>query len=594
MKKPDPMSDKPVIIIGAGCAGLSAAHELVNSGVQPIVLEKADTVGGLARTERYKGYSFDIGGHRFYTKMDNINRLWREMLGEDFLTVPRLSRIYYHDRFFNYPISLANALLNLGITESALIMLSYLKSQIRPHHKEETFEQWISNRFGQRLYETFFKTYTEKVWGIPCHMIRADWAAQRIKGLSFFSAVANALFGKQNAKSLINEFNYPVSGPGMMWECFQAAIEGGGGQVRLGSEIVSIAHRDGLLRTVRCSTGDQTEEIPVRHVISSMPINLLVAQLAPKPPDEVLVAAGKLSYRAFSLIGLIVDKQKLFPDQWIYVHSPDVRVGRIQNFKNWSAAMVPDDQKTSLGMEYFCSEGDDIWTMSDADIISLATRELSMLGLADVDDVIDGYVVRQPHAYPIYDDGYSDNLKLIRDYLETFDNLQVVGRNGMHRYNNMDHSMLTGKLAAQNFLGSRHNLWQVNDDWVYLEEDKKASAAQRHLESILIAGFARMDKLAFGSAVGLSSGLLIFLATIWVIVKGGVVVGPTLQLLSQYFAGYTVSIEGAFIAFSYCFFWGFLFGWLFAYLRNFFLAYYIYRSKRASEQLTVMDFFDHH
>jgi protoporphyrinogen oxidase len=473
MKNHRPTSDKPVVIIGAGPAGLSAAYELINSGVQPIVLEKTGTVGGLARTEEYNGYYFDIGGHRFFTKMDKVNHLWWEMLGEDFLSVPRLSRIHYQNRFFNYPLSLANALFNLGISESVLIMLSYLQSQIRPHPKEENFEQWVSNRFGRRLFETFFQTYTEKVWGIPCHSIRADWAAQRIKGLSLVAAVVNALTGKQDAKSLIKEFNYPLRGPGMMWQRLQEAVEAGGGQVRPDSEVVSIAHHNGLVRCVRCNAGHQMEEIPARHVISSMPLNLLVARLTPKPPGEVLAAASRISYRAFLLVGLIVDKQELFPDQWIYIHSPKVRVGRIQNFKNWSAAMVPDDQKTSLGLEYFCSEDDDIWTMSNTDIIDMATRELSMLGLADVDDVIDGHVVRQPYAYPIYDDGYSRHLEVIRDFLETMDNLQVIGRNGMHRYNNMDHSMLTGMLAAQNILGRHHNLWQVNEDWVYLEEGKK-------------------------------------------------------------------------------------------------------------------------
>jgi hypothetical protein len=410
--------------------------------------------------------------------------------------------------------------------------------------------------------------------------------------LSLVGAVVNALTGKQDAKSLIKEFNYPLRGPGMMWQRLKEAVEAGGGQVRPDSEVVSIAHHNGLVGWVRCKVGNEIEEIPVRHVISSMPLNQLVTRLSPKPPDEVLAAAISISYRAFRLVGLIVDKQELFPDQWIYVHSPDVRVGRIQNFKNWSAAMVSDDQKTSLGMEYFCSEGDDIWTMSDADIINLATRELSMLGLANVDDVIDGYVVRQPYAYPIYDDGYSGHLKVIRDFLETMDNLQVIGRNGMHRYNNMDHSMLTGMLAAQNILGGQHNLWQVNEDWVYLEEDKKASAEQRHLKKNLAAGFARMDKLAFGSAVGSVGGLLFLLATIWVIMKGDVAAGAALQLLSQYFVGYTVSIEGALMAFGYCFFWGFLFGWLFAYLRNFFLAYHIYRTKQAAERLTVKEFFD--
>ena len=588
------MNDKPVLIVGAGPAGLAAAYELITRGVRPLVLEQTDTVGGLARTETYKGYSFDIGGHRFFTKIDRINRLWREMLGEDFLTVSRLSRIYYRGRFFNYPLGVLNALTNLGVIESFLILLSYLKSQVTPHRVEETFEQWVSNRFGQRLYRTFFKTYTEKVWGMPCHAIRADWAAQRIKGLSLFAAVANALLVKQRAKSLISEFSYPLRGPGLMWHRFEEAIIAGGGKVQLKSEVVSIPHAQGHLQSVVCKNGHKTVEIPVRYVISSMPVTRLVARLSPKPPEDVLTAAGRLSYRAFIIVGLIVDKQDLFPDQWIYVHSPDVKVGRIQNFKNWSAAMVPDARKTSVGMEYFCTEGDAIWTMSNAALIDMAARELSTLGLARTDDVIDGLVVRQPHAYPVYDNDYSAHLSVIRDFLGRFDNLQSIGRNGMHRYNNMDHSMLTGMLAAQNFDGDRHNLWQVNEEEAYLEEDRKAKEKRRHLEDVLVRSFARIDKLAFASAVGSVAGLLIFLATMWLVVKGGAVVGPNLQLLGQYFTGYTVSVKGAFIAFGYSFFWGFLFGWLFAYLRNFLLAYYLYRVKKRAELLTFKDFFDHY
>ena len=588
------MNDKPVLIVGAGPAGLAAAHELITRGVRPLVLEQADTVGGLARTETYKGYSFDIGGHRFFTKIERIDRLWREMLGEDFLTVSRLSRIYYRGRFFDYPLGVINALTNLGVIESVLILLSYLKSQVTPHRVEETFEQWVSNRFGRRLYRTFFKTYTEKVWGMPCHAIRADWAAQRIKGLSLFAAVANALLVKQRAKSLISEFSYPLRGPGLMWHRFEEAVNAGGGEVQLKSEVVSITHAQGHLRSVVSQNGNETVEIPVQHVISSMPVTRLVTRLSPKPPEDVLAAAARLSYRAFIIVGLIVDKQDLFPDQWIYVHSPDVKVGRIQNFKNWSAAMVPDARKTSVGMEYFCTEGDTIWTMSNAALIDMAARELSTLGLARIDDVTDGLVVRQPHAYPVYDNDYSAHLAVIRDFLGCFDNLQSIGRNGMHRYNNMDHSMLTGMLAAQNYGGDRHNLWQVNEEEAYLEEDGKAREKRRHLEDVLVRSFARIDKLALASAVGSVAGLLIFLATMWLVVKGGAVVGPNLQLLGQYFTGYTVSVKGALIAFGYSFFWGFLFGWLFAYLRNFLLAYYLYRVKKRAELLTFKDFFDHY
>jgi protoporphyrinogen oxidase len=351
------MNNKPVVTLGAGPAGLAAAYELIKQGVQPIVLEKADKVGGIARTETYKDYYFDIGGHRFFTKIDRVNKLWHEMLGEDFQKVRRMSRIYYEGRLFNYPLNISNTLVNLGILESLLMMLSYFNAQFRPYRQEETFEQWVSNRFGRRLYKTFFQTYTEKVWGIPCNKIQADWAAQRIKGLSLIAAVTNALLGIKKAKSLIDEFYYPIKGPGMMWQRFQEKIDAEGGKVTLNSEAIGLKHKNGRIISVAYLNGDKRMEIPVEHLISSIPITKLVTMLDPPAPDEVLSAAQKFLYRAFIIVVLIIDKQDLFADQWIYIHSPDVKVGRIQNFKNWSAAMVPDPQKTSVGMEYFCTEG---------------------------------------------------------------------------------------------------------------------------------------------------------------------------------------------------------------------------------------------
>ena len=587
------MNNKPVVIIGAGPAGLTAAYEFIKLGIRPIVLEKADKVGGIARTETYKGYYFDMGGHRFFSKIEKVNQLWQELLSEDLLKVSRMSRIYYKGRFFNYPLGLFNALFNLGIVESLLIPLSYLRAQIWPYPEEETFEQWVSNRFGRRLYRTFFKTYTEKVWGISCQRIRADWAAQRIKGLTLVAAVANALLGTQKAKSLINEFDYPLRGPGMMWQRFKEAIEMEGSQVRLNSEVIELKHENGSIANVKCINDNKMTEIPAGHIISSMPITRLVALLEPKVPDEVLEAAHKLSYRSFIIVGLIVDKKDLFPDQWIYIHSPHVRVGRIQNFKNWSAAMVPDLNKTSIGMEYFCNEGDEIWAMSDAKLTDMASRELSDLGLARIDDVMDSFVVRQLNAYPVYDDEYKKHLNVIRDFLRGIDNLQTIGRNGMHRYNNMDHSMHTGMLAAQNILGARHDLWEITEEEEYLEEEKKAKAGKLVFEKILSQTFARMDKIAFATAVGSVSGLLIFLATIWLVIKGGDVVGPNIKLLGQYFIGYTVTVKGAFIAFGYSFVWSFLFGWLFAYLRNLSLALYVFWVRKKTELLTLKDFFDH-
>ncbi len=587
------MNDKPVIIIGAGPAGLTAAYEFIKLGIKPIIIEKADKVGGISRTESYKGYYFDMGGHRFFTKIEKINRLWQEMLGKDFIEVSRISRIYYKGRFFNYPLEISNALYNLGIIETLLIPLSYIKAQIRPHPQEDTFEQWVSNRFGKRLYQTFFKTYTEKVWGMSCREIKADWAAQRIRGLSLMSALVNSLLDIQKAKTLINEFHYPLKGPGMMWQRFKEYVEKGGGHVLLNSEVTGLRRENGSIVSVIYMHDGEIKELAISHVVSSIPLPVLVSTLKPGPPDRVTSAAASLSYRAFIIVVLIVDKKDIFPDQWIYIHSPDVRVGRVQNFKNWSAAMVPDPDKTSIGMEYFCNEGDEIWGMSDEDLAEIASLELSHIGLADKNDILDSYVVRQPNAYPVYNEGYRENLGVIKAYLTGINNIQTIGRGGTHRYNNMDHSMLTGILAVQNYSGARHDLWNVNEEEEYLEEDKKAIDRNLLIEQIFGQTFGRMDKLAFATAVGSVSGLLVFLATIWLVIKGGEVIGPNLRLLSQYFSGYTVSLKGSFIAFGYTFFWGFLFGWLFAYLRNLAFGLYVFWVRKKTEILTLKDFFDY-
>jgi protoporphyrinogen oxidase len=463
------MERHSIIVIGAGPAGLAAAYELSNRGAAPVVLEKGDRPGGLARTEVYQGYRFDIGGHRFYTRNAYIRQVWRDMLGDDLIEVNRQSRIYYRNRFFNYPLSIPNTVSNLGIAESALIMLSYLKARLRPSRVEETFDQWVSNRFGPRLYRTFFKTYTEKVWGVPCEAIRADWAVQRIGGLSVMTALRNALFGTNGVTSLIDRFHYPVLGPGMMWERFATVAESAGASVRLEAEVVRLDHEAGRMRAVAVRDGVGTVDMPVEAVISSMPLSELVLKLRPQPPREVLDAARALRYRDFVLVSLVVDRRDVFSDNWIYVHSPSVRVGRVQNFKNWSAAMVPDQSKTCLGMEYFCSKGDDLWTLDDARLVSLASTELASLGFAHGHDVEGARVVRQEKAYPVYDGDYHASVATLKSYLAGFENVQSVGRSGMHRYNNQDHSMLSGLLAARNVLGERHELWNVNTEQTYSE-----------------------------------------------------------------------------------------------------------------------------
>ncbi|MEG3933917.1 MULTISPECIES: NAD(P)/FAD-dependent oxidoreductase [unclassified Microcoleus] len=464
------MKHYPVAIVGAGPAGLTAAYELVKQGIIPVVLEKGDKVGGIARTETYKGYRFDIGGHRFYTKVEAVQQLWQEVLGNEFIKVPRLSRIFYRGKFFNYPISAFNTLFNLGIIESTLIILSYLKVRIWPLTEEKTFEQWVINRFGERLYKTFFKTYTEKVWGIPCSEIQADWAAQRIKGLSLTTAIINALFGSNDTKTLIKEFDYPALGPGMMWEKFAEAVENKDGKVYLDTKVISFEREGNTIKSITAEQNGELVQYSADNFITSMPISALVARMKPQPPEEVLHAARSLKYRDFLIVSLIVDRKDLFPDNWIYIHSPEVKVGRIQNFKNWSAALVPDASKSCLGMEYFCSVGDEIWEMSDAELIELATRELVGLGLATTAEVQDGVVIRQLKAYPVYDGEYRGHLQVLEGFLKGFENLQTIGRNGMHRYNNQDHSMLTGMLAVRNILGEKHDLWDVNTERSYYED----------------------------------------------------------------------------------------------------------------------------
>jgi protoporphyrinogen oxidase len=465
----DPHSS--VVVVGAGPAGLTAAYESLKRNLRPTVVEMSGQVGGIARTELYKGYRFDIGGHRFFSHFDDIQQLWHEVLADDFIKVPRSSRIYYNRRFYKYPLSLPNAFHNLGLWEGLLIMGSYLKAKIRPHTREDTFEEWITHRFGERLYRTFFKTYTEKVWGIPCSEIRSDWAAQRIKGLSLRRVLYDAVFGgnHKGAKTLIREFDYPVYGPGMMWQSMQNRIVQQSGQVLLNTKAVLIKHASGRVQSIRVRQSGEQITLPGDAFISSIPLDELIRMLDPPPPEPVLEAANRLRYRDFILVGLILNKPKLFPDNWIYIHSPEVKVGRIQNFKNWSVAMVPDSAKTSLGMEYFCTAGDELWRMPDAELVQLAKEELRKLDLSHSATVEDGVVFRQPKAYPVYDSDYRRNILTIRNFLETIGNLQTIGRNGLHRYNNQDHSMITAIKAIANLTGETCDLWDLNAEPSYQE-----------------------------------------------------------------------------------------------------------------------------
>ena len=458
------MTDKKVVIIGAGPAGLTAAYELLNHNVPASVIEADNVVGGLARTVSYKGYLFDIGGHRFFTKWDEVDRLWRDILGQALVTRKRLSRIYYRNRFFSYPLKPLNALSGLGLYESLRILLSYMRAQVEPYPKEDNFKQWVSNRFGRRLYQIFFRAYTEKVWGVPCTQIGAEWAAQRIKSLSLGTALRNAFFGGQNTqiKTLIHQFHYPLRGPGQMWETLADRLVENGYPVRLNSRVSRICHRDGRATHLIVKTSGGEEKLPGTDFISSMPMRELIEALDPVPPAEVRHAAASLHYRDFLIVSLIVNRKHIMSDNWIYIHESSVRVGRIQNFKNWSPAMVPDPDKTCLGMEYFVSENDSIWNRTDDALVEMAKDELVYLGLARRDEVEDGTVVRMLKAYPVYDNGWADSVHTIRTYLEKhLSNLQLVGRNGMHKYNNQDHSMITALYAARNILGGRYDLWAV-------------------------------------------------------------------------------------------------------------------------------------
>lgn len=594
--KGDTPATAPIIVIGGGPAGLTAAYELVKQRQFPIVLEKYDKVGGIARTENYRGYHFDMGGHRFFTKSTEVQQFWLEILGDEFLRRPRLSRIFYKDKYFHYPLKPFNALLGLGPIEGARIIGSYVRWHLFPTKVEDTFEQWVTNRFGKRLFETFFKSYTEKVWGIPCHELKAEWAAQRIKDLSLKTAIT-AMFLKpqETIQTLIEEFDYPRKGPGMLWTAVQDRITAQGGQVQLNSNVMGIQREGQRITGVTVAVDGRTQTVPGSSFISSMPVTQLLKWLDPPPPPHVLHAANQLNYRDFLTVCLIIKKQELFPDNWLYIHDPSVQVGRIQNFKNWSPDMVPDPKMTSLGLEYFCDEGDEFWNMADEDLIELGKREIAKIGLAQVTDVVDGVVFRVEKSYPVYDADYAASLETIKVYLATLENLQTIGRNGLHRYNNQDHAMLTGMLAVRNLLyGEQNNLWQVNAEQEYHEELLLDPVEVTHVvDAVLPNAFPKLDPLALGLSLGTVLGVGLMLATFFVLLQGGDVSGKTLTLLNQFYPGYTVTAVGGLIGLAYAFFTGFLLGWGYAFLRNAMTALYVVSLYRSAQQSVMRQFFEH-
>jgi protoporphyrinogen oxidase len=475
-------TDNPVVVIGAGPAGLTAAYALTKRGTPVTVLEADTVVGGISRTVERDGWRFDIGGHRFFTKVGVVENLWHEILpDEDFMLRPRMSRIYYDNKLYDYPLRATNALRNLGLVEAIKCVLSYLWVRIHPPKDQSMLEGWVAARFGWRLYRTFFKTYNEKLWGVPASEIASDWAAQRIKNLSLFSAVLNAILPKRNQTditSLIEQFQYPKFGPGMMWETARDKVLAAGGDIRMSAPVVAVRHADGRATGVVYDDAGNRRELPSGHVISSMPLPELVLAMDPPAPADVQAAALRLSHRDFLTIALVVPESKSFPDNWIYIHQPDVKVGRIQNFGSWSPYLVKDG-RTCLGMEYFVFEGDELWSMADDALVKFGEEELIRLKLVEPGQVEAGYVVRMPKAYPVYDEGYAEAVDMLRRWLaaET-PNVWPVGRNGMHKYNNQDHSMLTALQSVENILdGAGHDVWSVNVEEDYHEEAKKPAAA---------------------------------------------------------------------------------------------------------------------
>ncbi|RYB07669.1 NAD(P)/FAD-dependent oxidoreductase [Lichenibacterium ramalinae] len=473
--------DTDILIVGAGPAGLTAGYLLAKAGRDVLVAERDPRyVGGISRTVDYKGFLFDIGGHRFFSKSREVVALWDELLPDDFVERPRLSRIFYGGKFYAYPLKAFEALRNLGLLTSTACIASYALAKLRPVAAPRTFHEWVRNNFGERLFSIFFKTYTEKVWGLSCDEISADWAAQRIKGLDLFSAVIDGLRRSLKlkrrdgtaTKTLIESFRYPRRGPGMMWEAAAAKIAARGGRIAMDRSLDTLAWDagTGLWTAVFVSGAGERSTVTARHVVSSAAIHDLVDALRPAPISKLHARA--LRYRDFLTVALIARTERDFPDNWVYIHDPAVHVGRVQNFRSWSPELIPELGHTCLGLEYFCFEGDGFWAATDADLVALAKREIDHIGLISSADVVDACVVRQPKAYPVYDEGYADKVATVRLELERdYPTLHMVGRNGLHKYNNQDHAMMTAMLTVENILAGerKFDVWQVNEDAEYGE-----------------------------------------------------------------------------------------------------------------------------
>jgi len=597
------------VIVGAGPAGLTAAFELARLGRDAIVFEADEQVGGISRTVVFRGCRLDIGGHRFFTKVPEIERLWQEILGDDLIVRPRMSRIFYGGKFFDYPLRPMNALRGLGVVEAVRVLASYAHAQLFPVADERTFDAWVSNRFGRRLFEVFFKTYTEKVWGMPCSEISAAWAAQRIKNLDLMTAIRNALLGSAGTggpvvASLIERFHYPRLGPGMMWERCRDLAAARGVHTRLRTRVVRVLHDGGRVHAIDVVGPDgDTRREPCDTLISSMPVGDLVRAMDPAPPAEVLDAARRLRHRDFLIVALIVNRDQLFPDNWIYVHSPEVHVGRVQNFKNWSPDMVDDPAVSFIGLEYFTNQGDGLWARSDEELIALGTAEGATIGLFSPGEVRAGTVVRMPKAYPVYDGEYEQHLQTLRGWLDRMDNLFTVGRNGLHRYNNQDHSMLTALYAVRSLAGARRDVWTVNEEASFHEEIRgEADTGVRDrltplpvdggLDGLLREAFAKYDEVALGGAFGITAAAVLAVTTTLLLWGPGEEAVPMLSLLGHYLFGYEVSWLGLLVGVVEASLGGFALGWIVARLINLFTAMLLRDLERRLATLTTLEAID--